>query len=391
MRKNRRSGRASLTGTIVAVLLAVLVTGPAAKAAASLPPEMERLGEEGAVLLQNLEFDRAITIYDRICREYPSHPAGWVMLATAAWWQAWQGLARPEDVLTPETDRILEHAIELARAMSAAPGAYCESRFFLGGAIGVKAHCALLRGNWLTAVKGGRESIQLLRQLAECSEYSEEAYLGMGIYEYQAARLPWSLRWISRFLIGGYGTTENALAHLERAATKSRWMRFDAQATLVGFYTLTERTPGKALPHARNMARERPSSPLTRLLLARTLNYDGRFAEALEVASSSPETCRVGPILRCEQGIALTGLGRLPEAEAVLVPAMEVGDGNIWTGAVRLTCGQVLDLMGSRTQAVAKYRLVAACPDRKSQAETAKRRIRQPYTWTDFEREIHPR
>jgi len=404
MRKYRRSGRAGRFGGIVA---AILCLSPAWPAAAPLPPEIERLGEEGAGLLHNLEFDRARQLYEKLCRDYPGHPAGRVMLGTAAWWQAWQGLARPDDVLTQETDRILDQGIELARKLAIPerpdqPGREwdpCAGEFFLGGALGVKAHCALLRGNWLTAVKGGRESLQSLRKLSSCTGYADEACLGMGIYSYQAARLPWHLKWISRFLMGRYGTTEEALALLERAAARARWLKFDAQCTLVGFYLGEERAPERALPHARAMVREKPASPLARLLLARTLNRNGKFAEALTEARFTLDAAhdpgspaaRIAPAVRCEEGIALIGLGRLAEAEAGLVPATEARDGNLWAAEARLRRGNAFDLMGSRDLAVAEYRLVAQQPDRKPQAEAAKRRIKRPYTWADFEGEIHTR
>ena len=83
---------------------------------------------------------------------------------------------------------------------------------------------------------------------------------------------------------------------LERAATRSRWMRTDAQGTLALLYDIFDPAPERALVYAEMMIRERPTSPLAHSLYAQALAFAGKWNETLaETARDLESRARRAP------------------------------------------------------------------------------------------------
>ncbi|MEK7477524.1 MAG: hypothetical protein AAB152_18035 [Candidatus Coatesbacteria bacterium] len=365
--------------------------------AAAMSPDIERAAEKGARELYDLDFDRARETFVRLRTDHPDHPAGPTLLATALWWQARYWYRTPSDDESAVLTGYLEEAIRLSRGLAGRPGMACEGQFFLGGALGVKAHWQMLRGKWAAAAMGARESILVLRPLVSCSPFGEEAYFGLGLYEYAASQLPWTLRWLSRFIVGR-SNREEALGMLERAATRSQWMRTDAQGTLALLYTVFDPAPEKAIVYAEMMVRERPTSPLAHSLYAQALAFSGRWAETLAETARDLEIARTpGSTFAHEaaafhyyRGIALMGLRRLPEALDALTVAVTTDSRAPWISAVHLKRGNARDLAGDRKGAKEDYKKVLKLPDPWHSHKRAKEFLKRHFSWSDFAKEITP-
>ena len=381
-------------------LLAALVPAAAGLPlpAAAMLPAVEEAAERGSAALYDLEFDRAREIFTGLQEALPEHPAGPALLATAMWWQARYWYRTPTSAESKTVDRYLDEAIRLSRRLAEDPETACEGQFFLGGSLGVRAHWQLLRGKWLAAAVGAREAIVVLRPLVSCTPYGEEAYFGLGLYQYAASRLPWTLRWLSKFIVGGTDRAE-ALGMLERAAGRARWMRTDAQGTLALLYTIFDPSPGRALIYSGMMVRERPSSPLAHSLYAQALAFSGRWKETLaETARSLERAKEPGSTFAHEaaafhyyRGIAFMGLRRLPEAIDALTIAVTADKRAPWVSAVFLKRGCARDLAGDRNGAVRDYKAVLKLPDPWKQHGRAKEFLDRPFTWEDFAAEMTPR
>lgn len=366
--------------------------------ALGLPPEIARLAEEGSAQLYNLEFDRAFQTFDRLQNTQPDHPAGYGLLASARWWKARYAFAKPDARSSALVSRELETAIRLARAMAARPGEWCEGQFFLGGALGVRAHWELVQHNWVSAAIGARRSVAVLGPMITCTPYGNEALFGIGLYEYAAARLPWSLRWLSRYITGVGADTAGGLAKLEHAALHAHWVRTDAQATLINAYTYYDRNPAKALRFAEMFRHEHPDSPMAHTLYAQALAISGRFVDALEAAGASLARGReAGSSFALEttayhywRGIALLGLARPPEAVEAFTRAIEAAGRAPWITSALLKRGSAHDLLGHRATAVADYRAMLRRPDVWEEARFAREHLKRPFTWSDFDHEIAP-
>ncbi len=381
----------------VALLAAWLAIPPPVFA---LPADVERLAERGAEQLYNLEFSAALATFEEVRVAHPGYPAGPGLLAAATWWQARYRFEPPTDATTRRVERWLDEAERGSRKMirSATPYDACEGRFFLGGALGVRAHWQLLRHNWVEAAIGAREAVKVLNQLSGCTPYGDEADFGLGLYQYAAASLPAPLRWLSRYVVGGTATKDQALARLERAAVRAHWTRHDAQATLVTLYDIFDGRPDRALAPAERLLRERPHAPVAHTLQAQALLFSHRWTETLAVADRAIAWAgRSGSTFALEmsayqyfRGMALLGLKQPRDAEVAFTIAIGAGGRPPWITAATVKRGAARDLLGDRAGALADYRHAQRLADPWHQARRAKPYLKRPFAWPDFERELTP-
>jgi len=378
-----------------ALLTAAILPG---RSSLALPADIARLAEEGSAQLYNLEFDRAFATFNRLAAAHPEHPAGYGLLASARWWEARYAFTKPDARSNALVTKELDTAIKLARAMAARPGEWCEGEFFLGGALGIRAHWELVQHNWVAAAIGARRSVTVLGPMVTCTPYGDEAMFGLGLYEYAAARLPWSLRWLSRYITGVGADSSGGLAKLEHAAVQAHWVRTDAQATLVNAYTYYDRDAVRALRFAGMFRHEHPDSPMAHTLYAQSLAISGRFAETLEAVDTSLARGREpGSTFALEttaydywRGIALLGLGRPADAVDAFTRAIGAAGRAPWITSALLKRGCAHDLLGQRALAVADYRAMLRRPDPWEEARLARTHLKTPFTWKDFDHEIAP-
>ncbi len=369
-----------------------------AGAARALPPDVEQMAAVVQEQLYNLDFPAARTTLQGIAAAHPDHPVGPAMLAAAKWWQARYTSVPPNDEETAEMDRIIERAVTLSKKHAANPATECEGRFFLGGALGIRAHWELLRGHWYGAAMGARGAVIALRPVLSCSEWANEALFGLGHYEYVAARLPWSLRWISRLVVGK-ADRDGGLLKLERAANDARWVRNDAQATLALILTVFDTEPERGLTHAIRFVTERPNSPMAHSLHIQALMFCRRWDDALAASANAlARAAQPGSTFALEtaayryfQGMALLGQRKPAEAVVSFSTAAEAAGRQPWRTSATLKRGCAKDLQGDRAGATADYKAVLALPDPWRQGRRAKLYLKRPFTWDDFLGELSPR
>jgi len=363
--------------------------------APALPEGIARGAEEGLAQLYRLEFDAALATFEKLKKDFPDHPAPPALEAAAVWWESRYAFSLPSPAAGTAVERNVREAVRLGRKMAKQPGRECEGNLFIGGAMGVGAHWNLLLGNWFRAALDARQAVHTLRPLLSCSEFADEASFGLGMYEYAAAKLPWHMRWLSTFLIGGMNDRNRALERLARAAAGARFLRSDAQGMLAVTYTIYDTDPALALKYSSMLLRERPDSPMAAGLHLQALCFATRFEEALDAARKfaagkgtfASETAT----FRYWEGIALLGLQRPAEAVQSFSAALAVPGRPPWHAASLLKRGCALDALGRREEALRDYRALAGLPDPWKEAKRAAIYLSRPFTWGDFPREISPR
>lgn len=364
----------------------------------ALPPDVVRLAETAQEQLYNLEFTRAFRTLQELTDTHPDHPVGPAMLAAAKWWQARYSYVKPDEAATEDIEKIITRAVALSRAHAAKPGLECEGKFFLGGSLGIRAHWELLRGNWYRAAMGAREAVLTLKPLESCSEWAHEALFGLGHYEYTASRLPWSLRWISRLVVGS-ADRDGGLAKLEIAAERAKWVRNDAQATLALILTVFDTEAERALTHATRYATERPNSPMAATYYLQALLFCHRWDDVLAAGARSLERGREpdstfaleAAAYHYFRGMALLGKKLPAEAIAAFTASVDTAGRQPWVTSATLKRGCAKDLLGDRPGAIAEYRRVLELPDPWRQGRRAKLYLKHPFTMNDFLTELSPR
>jgi len=380
-------------GTLFAGALLGMALLPAA--AEALSPALARDAEVGISQLYRLEFDAAMLTFEKMKKDYPNHPAPATLEAAAVWWRSRYSFADPTKDSSRLVAKNVKEAVALGKKMAKDPALACEANLFIGGALGVGAHWELLEGSWFSAAMDARAAVHTLRPLLTCSEFADEACFGLGMYEFAATNLPWQLRWISSVLIGDMNNRERSLERFARAATGGKFLRSDAQGSLVVAYTYYVLNPEKAAFWSAMMVKERPDSPMAAGLRLQSLAYIHDFEGTLKLADSWLDQVgakgKESSAFHYWRGIALMGLKRPAEAESAFTASLAGQGRPVWKAAALLKRGCAKDILGRRQDAIQDYRAMGKANDPWLEADRASIYLGRPFTWADFPREISPR
>jgi tetratricopeptide (TPR) repeat protein len=368
-------------GAVLALLLA---------AAGALPQDTHI----GAALerLYGGQTDTAITELRALAAGHPQDPLLPYFEALALEWKLEQ---RPEStLLDKDVVARAERAQEMAaNILKTRPK---DERALFAHAAG---HAALARYHLfrLHKAEAARASVRMrtaLLAVDPAGPYGEDARFGLGLYDYYGDVLPRAVK-VLRFVMGlPSGDRARGLLGIERAAERSRFHRVEALVQLYEIHAYWEDAPDRALPPARKLEEDYPSSPLWGLKLAEHLRDRlGQYAEAAAVAREGLARNRRGEInykapivtalLRLSLGEALLRDGRTADARRALLPVLEMPVTADWTARAHLLIGRTQELEGDRVAAVAHYRTAARSPDREIRRR-AEKLLEKPVTATEI-------
>ncbi len=344
---------------------------------ARLTPAAERNMTAGIRSLYSLDYQASRDSFRRIITEEPENPFGHLAEAGAIWWQAAAEYGLFKD--TPTLQGLFEFDIASALRASNAlmrskdPEQRADAYFVSGMALGTKGQWDLLRGHYLQAYFDGKKAVKHLKKCLKIDRGYNDAYLGLGVYDYQAAHLGGVLR--LSFLLGVHGNVKRGLKRIQLAAQKGRYGSRQAAQFLSSIYIIDERDFARALPIIQMLRQDFPESPYFQFLEAylryRLGDWDGSYREASSLfhllKKDPPALKRKLLSLIC----GLTGDKCLdPGLTGATLPWFEQAIGtsakpkpDAWETFLRLCRGQAADVAGARSLAVADYRWALAQPD----------------------------
>jgi hypothetical protein len=266
-------------------LMLLLGTCGWAEAGAPAPAAQEKQAAEfetarrGLDALMNGEPGVAIQIFHDIQAKDPESPLGNLLVADALWWKIYYAtgnLINPDvfDVVNSDTtpydaefDEQVNAVIRKAQARISAGQDVARNELYLGMAYGLEARLTGMRGDDLATARAGKKMrATLLDAIAKDSSLND-AYLGVGIYNYFVDTLPAIVKLI-RWVIGlPGGSREEGLRQIERTATRGDLARAEAQFYLAKDYSRPyEHQYQKSLELFQQLAREYPRSGLWKIL-----------------------------------------------------------------------------------------------------------------------------
>jgi tetratricopeptide (TPR) repeat protein len=358
------------------LLLVAGVAWPGA-AAARLTPAAERHMDDGIRSLYNLDYQASRNAFHRIITEEPANPFGYLAEAGAIWWQAaaeyglFKGTPTLQGLFEFDIASALRTSKDLMRSKDQEQRA--DAYFVSGMTLGTKGQWDLLRGHYLQAYFDGKKAIKHLKKCLQIDRDYDDAYLGLGVYDYQAGHLGGALR--LSFLLGVHGDVKRGLERIQLATQKGRYGSRQAAQFLSSIYILDEHDFARALPIIQKLRQDFPESPYFQFLEVylrhRLGDWDGSYREA----SSLFERLKKDPAALKRKLLSLVcGLtgdqcldpaltrGTLPWFEHA-VEASEKAKPDAWEIFLRLCRGQTADVAGERDLAVADYRWVLGQPD----------------------------
>jgi len=383
---------AAVATAVVAAVVATLASGPdpqqrrprpssgrgrGAKAPATpdRPPILR--GENGLIRAYDLILDARFDLVDaelrRACGPAPPEACD-VLAATALWWRI---LADPYDrSLDDEFSTAVERAIGTTESWTTRAPDDAEAWFYLGGAYAARVQWRVLREERVAAARDGKRIKQALERAVELAPGLEDAYFGIGLYQYYADVAPVAAKVFRFLLLLPGGNKEEGLAQMLRARNGGRLLHGEADYQLHLIYLWYERQPGRALELLRGLQERYPGNPIFPAQVAEIQDtYLHDVAASLEswralLASAREERVNLPALADAQARLgAARQLETLQESDRAIellqaLVARQAQAPYSTLALAQLRLGEAYDRLGSREAAVGAYQgAVAAAPD----------------------------
>ena len=246
----------------------------------------------GMKMLMNGRPDEAIKTFQQIQQDDPESAVGYLLEADATWWKIYLtigNLVDPDvfDVANTQKsaydarfEEILNVAIRKAEASIHAQRDVARNYLYAGLGYGLRARFTGLRDSDLPTARAGKKMRSLLLQAVATQPNLNDAYLGLGIYNYFVDTLPTLVKML-KFLIGlPGGSRDLGLQQLETAANKGDLVRSEAKFYLAKDCSRgTEQQYAKSLQLFQELEREYPENMFWKLLVGSLEIRVGRVDE----------------------------------------------------------------------------------------------------------------
>jgi len=337
--------------------------------------------------IYNFEFEQALSEANALHAANPKSPLGDLLLAEAYWWQAINNLDRPELVAS-----FRDHAsagIAAAEKLLERDERDPFALFTLGGLNGRKAILDGLTGKRLESVNTAVTARKYLRLLNRHHPDMEDAYFGLGVYDYFAAELPWFARLLSRFLLGLAGDKERGLAEMERAARGGLFTQVDARVFLSIAYLDTEGRYEEALAILRGLHDTYPRNLDFYGMLGFAYRTQKDWENAIAILEEMVEKAKTEPVLgRQSREMTTYFLANTYKVAGLFGRAIPLLDAIVtdpnpntqWlTATALIERGRINDAEGRRMAAIADYQRVLALKDFRGSHDKAKSHLATAY------------
>jgi tetratricopeptide (TPR) repeat protein len=380
------------------LLLALAPVSTYAGGAKTSPAAQAQL-DEGINALYSLDYAKSRLASRKLIEIEPDNPFGYLFEAGAIWWQASQEYGLFKD--TPTLQGLFEQDIEAGVRKSEA---YIDSKdkqtkadghFVAGMTLGVRGQWNLMKGKWLDAYFDGKKSMKHLKKVVKLDEDYEDVYLGLGVFDYQAAHMSGIAK--LGILFGMRGDEKRGLERIQRAVDRSTFARRQAAQMLSSIYLIDMHDDARALTVIQQLRRDFPGSPyfifLEAMLRHRLGDWDGSLTlgrELHKIIAADPKAFRHKWLtLAC----GLSGADCLEKKDmertlawldhALDATSKEPADGkkpDTFKTLLRLLRGQALDVLGRRDEAVKEYQKAEFLPPLGDSREIARACLASPCT-----------
>ena len=409
------------------VVFVLVVTAVAVAAQQSSSPwltsaeraRFEELRRSGLDALWNIDYDKAQRDFNEIVKLYPSHPAGYQLLAARVWIKTLYesrrlqvSLYSSESFYTNGDDKVdpkivtefrnfTREAKRLAEAKLKQEPKNIEALDVLANTEGLKAAFEeAVERRHFAALRDGNDAVEHHREVLKLDPKYIDAQLTIGLYEYVVGALPLPVK-ILAGATGYRGSKKRGLALLEQVAKEGRWSQDDAKTVLILLYT-REKRYADVLNLTRELSVKYPRNYLLRLETADALvslagvrrkekDLAGAvkaeqeafttFDEMLRDRNVRDTAGRALDLIHFKYGEALlvAGYNERAAKEFLAVTKIDQAEAGLITMA-HLYAARAYDVAGKRNEAVAQYKEVLARPNVYDAHDEAKRGLQKAYS-----------
>ena len=366
--------------TAVLLLCGLLFSASIAAGAPAPPTPLPRLrGSEGLAraydtILDARSSDQLEVDLKKACPPAPLE-ACQLLRVTGGWWRIQRDPFNRSDDAAFLRD--VNAAIAAAEAWTAREPREAEAWFYLGGAYALRVQFRVLRNEKLAAARDGKRIKQALERSIALDPQLDDAYFGIGLYQYYADVAPAAAKFLRWLLLLPGGDKEEGLQQMLRTQTSGELLRGEADFQLHILYLWYENRPDRALVLLDALHEKHPTNALFPLLIgdiqdiylhdptAALETYATVLTDAREQRVSDPRMAEAQARIGMARQLDL--LAETDRAIAQLKATLDLRPEAPYSAqalaAIRL--GAAYDRMGQRELASAAYRsaIAAAPPD----------------------------
>jgi hypothetical protein len=157
-----------------------------------------------------------------------------VLAATRTWWRI--QLDPDSRALDATFSAEVERAIATTEAWIAREPGRAEAHFYAGGAYAARVQWRVLRNEKLAAARDGKRIRTALERAVALDPALEDAYFGIGLYQYYADVAPAAAKFLRFFLLLPGGDRTEGLAQMRRTLANGRLLPGEADYQLQIIY-----------------------------------------------------------------------------------------------------------------------------------------------------------
>lgn len=333
--------------------------------------ESTRLAAVYDTVLQ-AKFDDARSQLGRTCPPAPAE-ACQSLSAGALWWEI--QIDPDNRRLDAQFEAAAQAAIAAAERWSTREPRRAEPWFYLAASHGALAQWQVLRGQRLSAARGGKTIKDSLERAIALDPGLQDAYFGIGLYHYVADVAPAALKLLRWILLMPGGNRAQGLQEMLRAREQGALLKWEADYQLHWLYVWYEHQPSRAIELLQGLDARFKSNPLflqriaevqrdsihdrTASMAAWQLLFERARTRQVEFASIAEVRARLG---LAEQFVALSQPSR---AIDLLTPMVETHPTAPYgaEALVQLALGRAYERLGDRDRArIAFQAAIARAP-----------------------------
>ena len=370
-------------------------------------PQFMTQARKGFGLLHNLDYPQASHVFSGLKEAYLFHPAPPLYLGVSIWlktlfdrreldldhFTAPGHFSKPTTYsMSPQQRQIfldyIQKSQELSQAILQKNPQNQDARYFLGSSYGILgAFATTIDRSKKRALNYGKKAHQYHSELLGENPHYYDSYMIAGLYEYIVGSLPWYIKWLAQ-LLGHRGSKERGLKYLDLTVQKGDCVADDARVFQMVLF-LREGNYQAALENTRVLHQKYPRNYILHLNQAQVLERMGekdqavqKYQKVLQLAEAKQPNYHKLPLntahyyfgekflelhhpeLAIEQFQKSINNSETPEQEKAFS---------------HLGAGQVLDLLGKRSEAVTHYERVLNFKNFQHSHKQARAYLKTPY------------
>lgn len=367
-----------------------------------LPDSAHRMVEAGLDFMYDLRYSQADSVFLKLANDFPSHPAGYFLLALTDWWRIKPNIADDGAVqrYSKSFNERLDKTIEIANRRIDSNSIDIIGLFFKGAAYGYRARLkATYKPNvtslpeWFSIFKDANEGRKALLECQRLAPSNSDVLLGSGLFHYYVDAMPEKYPILKAVSLPP-GDKELGLQMLRISAKKALYAKVEADYALLEILTNIEKEYGEAVEIAERLHTKYPNNPDFHKYYARNLYNTGRFVVAeqvwKEVLTRVKERRNGYELSLVRQGLYYLGDIHLRKGDAetalkILKEAVKVNkrldeEESGYYVASLLKLGNAYDKLGKRSEAKDQYEEVLSNSDASDKyKERARGYLTTPY------------